>query len=312
MNTPTLPDACFARETFVNYYELLGVTTRASPDDIRAAFRHRAFELHPDRCSEAGADGRFKMCTDAAEVLGSSLLRREYNSLLAEFTVDALPPSLFAFGTSSGPAFSAAVASVIKNTRGTLAAEAAIAHSLTCDTASVYEGERVESRNVTLEDVALGTTFSDGTKVPRGVCDHTRIFSPDGKSMYVVRVLPHAQFVRGGALPGTTVSDLISFCSVPADAVARRFARGSVTDLAGQRRLWNVAGPEAAAVFAAAAAAKESRRSGVGMPYVRIRGAGLPSIIPQCAPGDIIIEIAVHSCEPQEPDSKMLRVTFHD
>jgi len=60
-----------------NYYLILGITTHASMDDIRAAFRRRAMELHPDR---SGLDsGPFLEVQEAFGVLSDPARRRDYD-----------------------------------------------------------------------------------------------------------------------------------------------------------------------------------------------------------------------------------------
>ena len=40
-----------------DYYEVLGITRDASPEDIKKAFRKLALQYHPDRNSDDGAEG---------------------------------------------------------------------------------------------------------------------------------------------------------------------------------------------------------------------------------------------------------------
>ena len=60
-----------------NYYLILGVTADASAEDIKAAFRQRAMELHPDRSGLAS--GPFQDAQEAYSVLGDSERRRRYD-----------------------------------------------------------------------------------------------------------------------------------------------------------------------------------------------------------------------------------------
>lgn len=64
-----------------NYYQILGVPADATPRQIRAAFRRRAREVHPDvsgRDSEA-----FLQLFEAYSVLGHPERRRQYDRQLA-------------------------------------------------------------------------------------------------------------------------------------------------------------------------------------------------------------------------------------
>jgi molecular chaperone DnaJ len=60
-----------------NYYFILGVTADASSEDIKAAFRRRAMELHPDRSGLAS--GPFQDAQEAYSVLGDPERRRRYD-----------------------------------------------------------------------------------------------------------------------------------------------------------------------------------------------------------------------------------------
>lgn len=57
-------------------HEVLGVDENATGEEVRAAFRRRAKELHPDRKGEAGR-APFEEARQAYEELASGRLRRE-------------------------------------------------------------------------------------------------------------------------------------------------------------------------------------------------------------------------------------------
>lgn len=60
-----------------NYYVILGISADASAEDIKAAFRRRALELHPDRSGLAS--GPFQDAQEAYRVLGDAERRRRYD-----------------------------------------------------------------------------------------------------------------------------------------------------------------------------------------------------------------------------------------
>lgn len=77
------------------YYALLGVTARASQEEIRAAFRKKAREFHPDVCNRFDAEEMFKLLNKAYSTLKDPQKRQEYNeSLMAEmFQKQVVDPS---------------------------------------------------------------------------------------------------------------------------------------------------------------------------------------------------------------------------
>ena len=63
-----------------DYYELLGVSRDASPEEIKKAFRKLAMEFHPDRNPDnPEAEEKFKIYAEAYEVLSDSEKRARYD-----------------------------------------------------------------------------------------------------------------------------------------------------------------------------------------------------------------------------------------
>jgi molecular chaperone DnaJ len=59
-----------------DYYEILGVSKDASPDEIKKAFRRAAIEHHPDR---GGDEAKFKELNEAYEILKEPSKRQRYD-----------------------------------------------------------------------------------------------------------------------------------------------------------------------------------------------------------------------------------------
>jgi molecular chaperone DnaJ len=62
-----------------DYYEVLGVSRNATEDDLRKAFRKRAFDFHPDRNKSPEAEGQFKEANEAYEILRDTKKRAQYD-----------------------------------------------------------------------------------------------------------------------------------------------------------------------------------------------------------------------------------------
>src|SRR2546428_964675 len=63
-----------------DYYEVLGVARRASPEELKRAFRKIAMDSHPDRYpDDAAAAARFKEASEAYTVLSDPERRRSYD-----------------------------------------------------------------------------------------------------------------------------------------------------------------------------------------------------------------------------------------
>jgi len=63
-----------------DYYEVLGVGKSASADDIKRAYRRMAMKYHPDKNpNDKEAEGKFKECAEAYEVLSDTEKRKQYD-----------------------------------------------------------------------------------------------------------------------------------------------------------------------------------------------------------------------------------------
>jgi len=63
-----------------DYYQVLGVSRDASPDDIKRAYRRMAMKFHPDKNPDnKEAEDKFKECAEAYEVLSDSEKRQRYD-----------------------------------------------------------------------------------------------------------------------------------------------------------------------------------------------------------------------------------------
>jgi curved DNA-binding protein len=68
-----------------DYYETLGVSRDAPPDEIQRAYRQLARTYHPDVNKDPGAEDRFKEVSEAYDVISDPELRRRYDAFGHDF-----------------------------------------------------------------------------------------------------------------------------------------------------------------------------------------------------------------------------------
>jgi len=75
-----------------DYYKTLGVDKKATPDEIKKAYRKLARQYHPDRNpGNQDAEARFKEISQANDVLGDPEKRKQYDSGSGPFATGAGP-----------------------------------------------------------------------------------------------------------------------------------------------------------------------------------------------------------------------------
>jgi molecular chaperone DnaJ len=81
-----------------DYYEILGVSRSASPEDVKKAYRRLAMEYHPDRNQgDKASEAKFKEVSEAYEVLSDPDKRRQYDQYGHEGLKSAFGPDGFNF-----------------------------------------------------------------------------------------------------------------------------------------------------------------------------------------------------------------------
>lgn len=66
------------------YYRILGLSAQADASEIKAAFRRRAMELHPDRSDAPNATEQFQLLNEAYGVLSNPDTRAQYDTMSIE------------------------------------------------------------------------------------------------------------------------------------------------------------------------------------------------------------------------------------
>lgn len=68
---------------YKDYYKIMGLDEKATPEEIKKAYKKLARQFHPDVSKEKNAEARFKEVGEAYEVLKDPDKRREYDQLRA-------------------------------------------------------------------------------------------------------------------------------------------------------------------------------------------------------------------------------------
>ena len=63
-----------------DYYEILGVPSVATQEEIKQAYRKLALKYHPDINRRRGSEEKFKLINEAYSILGEPEKRREYDA----------------------------------------------------------------------------------------------------------------------------------------------------------------------------------------------------------------------------------------
>ncbi|MCU1373533.1 MAG: molecular chaperone DnaJ, partial [Actinomycetia bacterium] len=87
-----------------DFYEVLGVSRTASPEEIQRAYRKLARTYHPDVNKDPSADARFKEISEAYDVLSDPDTRTRYDAFGDDFrrVPDDVDPDAWARSRAGG------------------------------------------------------------------------------------------------------------------------------------------------------------------------------------------------------------------
>jgi len=188
-----------------DYYQILGVSRDATPEQVRAAYRALARKHHPDVNKAPDAARRFAEIQEAHEVLSDADKRRRYDLTgraegpgaphawhdTADFDLDDLGSVFDSFFRGRAPGRHAG-----KARRG-----ADLRQAVSVDLHAVARGQTVRLTTPAGEQVEV--------RIPRGCADGAQLRvrgkgqpppGPGGEPgdlLLTISVIPHAHFVRG-------------------------------------------------------------------------------------------------------------------
>jgi molecular chaperone DnaJ len=160
-----------------DYYRVLGVSDKASKDEIKRAYRKLAQKYHPDaNKGDKAAEQRFKEISEAHSVLANDDKRKEYDEV-RRFAGTGGGPG-FGFRTPGGGGTRVTVGDIGDLFGDLFDTEGGIGDVFGFRPRRRGRDFETEA-HLTLEEAVSGTTFelADGTKVrlPAGVKDGARI-----------------------------------------------------------------------------------------------------------------------------------------
>ncbi len=80
---------------YKDYYKILGVSPRATEEEIRKAYKKLALKYHPDQNPDnPAAEERFKEISQAKEILLDADYRARYDNIRANWAAGSAPSLL--------------------------------------------------------------------------------------------------------------------------------------------------------------------------------------------------------------------------
>lgn len=186
-----------------SYYDILGVGSSASPDDIKRAFRKLAIEKHPDR---GGDVAEFQKISEAYEILKDPNKRAAYDNPQQNrgFSFDGVPPGfedLFAnFGGTFGRQFEEVFGFRPRYPKNhTLNLQASITLEEAYSGKEIVTNIKLPSGKEQIVNIKIPAGIQDGMTLRlAGIGDTSIAGAPPGDIHITIQVQPHRSFKRNG------------------------------------------------------------------------------------------------------------------
>lgn len=68
----------------MNFYDILGISSNVSKNDIRKAYHKMVMQYHPDKCTDSNSKEKFQEIQTAYEILYDDNKRKEYDNMSTE------------------------------------------------------------------------------------------------------------------------------------------------------------------------------------------------------------------------------------
>lgn len=200
-----------------NYYDILGISNDATPDEIKKAYRKLALQFHPDKNQgDTEAEDIFKKIAEAYDTLGDEEKRNKYDRMT--FRRSHLHNSYKDNGNSDVNWGGMSMDDILEDLKGT-GFEKNFEHMFGHQFGSPVKGQDASveltitledayygmSREINLTDSAfrinIGKGIQDGQRLRiqgKGYAHPINSQAPNGDMIITIKVLPNNTYVREG------------------------------------------------------------------------------------------------------------------
>lgn len=178
----------------MDYYKVLGVSSSATQDEIKAAYRKMAMKHHPDRGGDAN---KFKEIEEAYRTLSDENTRYEYDNPNQGFQGFGNTHDFFNSMFGAGPHFGFGFQQARKNSNVMAHVSITLEEVLTGKTIDAEIGFRNGGKKLVSINIPAGVDDGIQIRYP-GMGDQSDPKMQAGDLLVNVRVMPHPKFQRSG------------------------------------------------------------------------------------------------------------------